>query len=96
MLFLGATSFFNSPVALQPWMMALFLALPTVASLITVLGLNTQDWQQMWNCLLGTGKRGKSIISVTILSLIDLATPRMFSKHLLTPASSYQSLVVQP
>ena len=63
-------------------MMALFLALPTVASLITVLGLNTQDWQQMWNCLLGTGKRGKSIISVTILSLIDFATPSMFSKTL--------------
>jgi len=74
MLLSSATSVLGLTVALESWMLGLFMALPTIAALITVLGLSAQEWQQVGRWLLDTGGRVRHMLGTAALNLIARAT----------------------
>ncbi len=81
MLFLlNVVSFFNVPLMLESWMLALFLALITIAALITVLGLTAQDWQHVLHLILKVGGYIWRKICSSIFSFFRYITTILITK----------------
>jgi S-DNA-T family DNA segregation ATPase FtsK/SpoIIIE len=81
-LFLNAAVILNIPFILERWMMALFMALPALASLVTVLGLSAQEWRQIRNLALDVGRHGLNIFVSAIFGFVVRLTSNLFIKTL--------------
>jgi DNA segregation ATPase FtsK/SpoIIIE, S-DNA-T family len=81
-LFLNAAVILNIPFILERWMMALFMAFPALAALVTVLGLSAQEWRQIRNLALDVGRHGLNIFVSAIFSFVVRLTSNLFIKTL--------------
>jgi len=81
-LFLNAAVILNIPFILERWMMALFMALPALAALVTVLGLSAQEWRQIRNLALDVGRHGLNIFVSAIFGFVVRLTSNLFIKTL--------------
>ena len=80
LLLLDAVSIFNVPLVVESWMLALFLALPTIAALVTVLGLSAEEWKQIRYLALKVGRGIWNIFCSAILNLICHTTSKLIAK----------------
>jgi len=78
----NATVFLGVPFVLESWMLALFMTLPALAALITVLGLSAQEWRQTQNFMLGVGRHSLNMVGSAMYSLIFRATSHLIIKIL--------------
>jgi DNA segregation ATPase FtsK/SpoIIIE, S-DNA-T family len=90
-LFLNTAVILSIPFVLERWMMALFLALPALAALVTVLGLSAQEWRQVQNLALDLGRRGLNIIFSAIFGFIVRLTSNLFIKTLPCTAHKFST-----
>ena len=81
-LILNATVTLGVPFVLESWMLALFLTLPALAALITVLGLSAQEWRKVGSLILGVARHSLNMVGSTIYSLIVRATSNLIIKTL--------------
>ena len=76
---------FGLNAAVEGWMLALFLAVPALAALITVLGLSAQEWRHTGDWLLGTLRRGWGLLHRGAARLLPALVPKAAS---VTPSAA--------
>ena len=71
----AAATGFGFNAAIEGWMLGLFLSLPAAASLVTVLGLSSQEWRQTGSWLLNATLRGWRLLRRGALRLLPMIAP---------------------
>jgi S-DNA-T family DNA segregation ATPase FtsK/SpoIIIE len=79
-LLLDAASILSISLVLERWMLALFIAFPSIAALVTVLGLNAQEWRYIGSLVLDVGRRGLNIVGSILLSFTVRITSNLTTK----------------
>jgi S-DNA-T family DNA segregation ATPase FtsK/SpoIIIE len=90
-LLLNAAVILGVPFVLESWMLALFIALPALVALVTVLGLSAQEWRQILSLVLDFGKRSLSIVGSAIYIFIIRATSNLIIKILPGTAQKFSA-----
>jgi S-DNA-T family DNA segregation ATPase FtsK/SpoIIIE len=82
MLLLSTASVLSISFVIESWMLALFMALPAIAALVTVLGLSAQEWRLIGRWMFDKGARYRDNVGAAALNLVSRVISKLITKTL--------------